>query len=218
MRDTPNVKARETAMLDVPLILLWNLLWLSIIASVLRVGTFPSSWMAGWFGLAVLGACLVSISALVYQAYARYGTVQTRAFRFHFKRESASAVTFHFRIAQEGEFLGSRHLRKALLLEGSGAIAEIANRMPESVKELATVTPWCADRKQGSSGRTRSDLLRMLQAAFPSAEIVPTTTKLDWFQSFMAMNFGSQKGAWRQRFPEKRWWGRLVASGFTVRL
>ncbi|RFP09228.1 hypothetical protein D0T23_26290 [Duganella sp. BJB475] len=60
--------------------------------------------------------------------------------------------------------------------------------------------------------------MKMLQAAFPNAVIVPTTTKLDWFQSFMAMNYGDQKVTWRRRFPEKRWWGRLRASGFTVQL
>lgn len=218
MADTTNARAPETAMLRVPLILLWKMLWLSLAALFVIVGFYPISWIQGWCGSSLLCAFVALISALIYQAFARYGTVRTPTFRFHFKRESKSTVTFHFHVAQDSKFRRAKQLREAILCEGSGAIMEIAKRMPESVKDLSTVTPWCADRIQGSAGRTRRDLLKMLQAAFPNAEIVPTTTKLDWFQSFMAMNYGTQKNSWRRRFPEKRWWGRLTASGFTVRL
>jgi len=216
--DAGHRKSRDTLTIKVPTVYLWNLLILALICAI-APSVFSSTLVFMDRSTVLLqGASFALTSTLLYQACARHGTVTSKTFNFPYNRERENTVSFHFQLNLTGKSLDPRQRHKALMQEAPAALIEIAKCVPACVTALTAATPWCAPRHKGNTERTSDDLFNMLRTAFPDATIEPTRVKLGWLQSILVLNFGAQKETWRHRFPEKRWWERLEASGYTVYL
>lgn len=194
-------------------VLFWPLLVVTTICSVRMLLGFPTR--IGW--TTVWGLHLSGLLVVIWLLGSRCVALRRKYFKFVFKRESGSEISFHVKLTRRGRRLSGKERVMRCLSEASTILAAAREQIPPAVDMLTLASPWFGTAGRGRNRYLLTQMQNMLESVFPGHEIVPVERRLGPFETLLILRFGITASTWRKRLGMHERSQRLMLGGFAVR-